>query len=43
MLGFAWLRLGLLGFDRALVLLFVWFCLNIEKFNSVEKVGRDVA
>ena len=44
MLGFAWLRLVLLGFDRALVLLFFYlFCLCIKKINSEEKVGRDVA
>ena len=43
MLGFARLRLGLLGFDRALVAVFVLFCLCIEKINSEEKVGRDVA
>ena len=43
MLGFAWLRLVLLGFDCALVLLFFLFCLCIEKINSEEKVGRDVA
>ena len=43
MLGCAWLRLGLLGFDRALVLLFFFICLCIKIINSEEKVSRDVA